>query len=501
MIYVCAGMYRSGSTWLYNAMRHTLEAAGVKNLAAGWASEKAKLLTHENALVKIHEFDPALASRDNVVLVSHRDLRDVAASLTRKFKKPATIETVREGLDAYTKWAAVAAYDLRYETLLRDKESELRRIARCLRIPAAVVDQLPYEAILKKIESEKFSEERSTGEGFDSVNLLHEGHMTDGRHGSWKETLPAELVTEIETEFGQWLTERRYPTAATPLKERLSDHVATVYAQFGEDGIIAKIFSIIGTQSKTCVEFGAWDGFRLANTANLWARQGWKGVLIEAVPERYEQLKVNVKNYNVRCVQAFVQISGDNSLENILQKEGLTGELDLLSIDIDSDDYYIFQSLTWLKPRVLICEYNPTIPPPMELVPAPGNHIGCAALSLIKLGEKKGYKLVAVTETNCIFVRAEDFPKFAQFETDFEKIAVTTQVTYFISSYDGDFVLSRPPTYGWGKPLKQEFAVGSVYKPEIENKGSKKLKPWHVLRPAERKIRQWRKQAFKGGKS
>ena len=63
--------------------------------------------------------------------------------------------------------------------------------------------------------------------------------------------------------------------------KRLSEHASNTYSQFGEDGIIEKIFQIIGVNSKVCIEFGAWDGFYLSNTANLWTN-GWKGILIEA---------------------------------------------------------------------------------------------------------------------------------------------------------------------------------------------------------------------------
>jgi hypothetical protein len=278
--------------------------------------------------------------------------------------------------------------------------------------------------------------------------------------------------------------------------EKLSDYGAKVYSQHGEDGIIAKIFSLIGTKSKMCVEFGAWDGFHLSNTANLWAKQGWRGVLIEAEPGRFKDLAANTGRFGCHCIQARVGFTGENSLENILRREGLTGEPDLLSIDIDGDDYYVLQSLTAPGPRVVICEYNPTIPPHIELVQEPGGYFGCSALSLVKLAEQKGYKLVAVTEPNCIFVRAEDFPKFAQFETSFEKIAVTTQLTHLISGFDGDFALSREPTYGFGKPTTQAFAIGHLYRPTAPTKPPKKWKPGNFFRPVERWIRALRKRLF-----
>jgi hypothetical protein len=210
MIYICAGMNRSGSTWLYNAVRLTLTRANIKGLDGGWVTQKEKLLTQENSLVKTHLFDAELAATGGIVVTSHRDLRDVAASLRRKFQVPSIMEKLREAVEHHARWAPLAVYDLRYENLLTDKMGELRRVAASLSLPAAMVANLPYDAILQEIEGEKFSNERLATEGHDKVNLLHEGHITDGRHGSWTNTLTAEEVAEIEKEFRPWLTARKY---------------------------------------------------------------------------------------------------------------------------------------------------------------------------------------------------------------------------------------------------------------------------------------------------
>ena len=141
---------------------------------------------------------------------------------------------------------------------------------------------------------------------------------------------------------------------------RLVDFSSNVYSQFGEDGVIRKIFEIIGIKSKVCVEFGAWDGFHLSNTANLWTKS-WKGVLIEGNKKRFRCLVENVKAYDCICIQSFVDSKGESSLESLLVMHGITTTIDLLSIDIDGNDYYIFESLREIRPRVIICEYNPTI--------------------------------------------------------------------------------------------------------------------------------------------
>jgi putative sugar O-methyltransferase len=264
-------------------------------------------------------------------------------------------------------------------------------------------------------------------------------------------------------------------------KPRLADHAANVYSQFGEDGILARIFELIGTGAKACVEFGAWDGFHLSNTANLWAKQGWKAVLIEADAERHAQLLANTNGYDCHCICARVEPSGANTLEAILQRAAPGLEIDLLSIDVDGDDYFVLASLDAIAPRVIVCEYNPTIPPHLDLVPKPGNYFGSSALALVRVAEQKGYRLVAVTDTNCFFVRAADFAKFAAYETSLPEIAVTRHLTYLMTGYAGDYVLSREPTYGLGKPSAQEFdQAGLRYAPQPREAGprGRRLARW-----------------------
>jgi len=237
---------------------------------------------------------------------------------------------------------------------------------------------------------------------------------------------------------------------------KLSDYAYNVYSQFGEDGIIEKIFEILSPLSRVCIEVGAWDGFHLSNTANLWTN-GWKGILIEGDNNRYLSLMENVKGYNCHCIKAFVGYEYHNTLENILKMEGISENVDFLSIDVDGDDYYIFENLKKIKPRLITCEFNPTIPFNMDLISEKGNCFGCSALSLVKLAEKKDYRLIAMTDTNCFFVRSIDFKKFGSYEVNLESIASTKHLTYFITGYDGAYILSKKPTFGCTHPSIQKF--------------------------------------------
>lgn len=231
---------------------------------------------------------------------------------------------------------------------------------------------------------------------------------------------------------------------------RLSDRCSDVYSQSGEDGIIAAIFEAIGTASRRCIEFGAWDGFHLSNTANLWMN-GWSGVLIEGVKERYDDLVRNVAGYDCLPLNSFVDIDGEMHLERILERHGVPLEVDLLSIDIDGNDYYVLRSLERLRPRLIICEYNPTLPPHLDLTSPYPNRIGASVSAIERLGRQKGYGVVAVTTSNVFLVRSDLLHKLATCETDLDHIVPRDCLTYVISDYDGNYHILGPMVFGLGR--------------------------------------------------
>jgi hypothetical protein len=234
-------------------------------------------------------------------------------------------------------------------------------------------------------------------------------------------------------------------------KHKLTDWARNVYSQNGEDGIIEKILEIIGTKFKVAIEFGAWDGFHLSNTAHLW-KSGWQGILIEGIKDRYEELKNNVSDFNCICVHAFVTREGENSLDEICKRIGIGPDVDMLSIDIDGDDYYIIESMNTLRPRVIVCEYNPTIPAEVDLYAEYGSYFGASVSAICRIAAAKGYSLVSVTETNCFFVQDADLPRFSEFETRLAHIKSDRQLVYLVTNYAGDYVTCGKPPYGISIP-------------------------------------------------
>jgi len=220
-----------------------------------------------------------------------------------------------------------------------------------------------------------------------------------------------------------------------------------IQSQFGEDGVIEEIFNRIGTTNKMCVEFGAWDAIHLSNVWNLWNHKDWKALLIEGDKAKYELLASNTKEFNnVHPYLAYVAPDGENSLDSILEKVNFPIDLDMLSIDIDGDDYYILETLNNFKPRLILIEYNPTMPPDVDIVQKKGEYFGCSALPLLRLGHKKGYKLAHVTDTNLFLVKEELFSKLNFAEPNLKDIFVYSHLTYLISGYDGkSFLVGKPP--------------------------------------------------------
>lgn len=128
---------------------------------------------------------------------------------------------------------------------------------------------------------------------------------------------------------------------------------------------------------------------------------------IEANDKKFAELIVNHgKSPLVKCVNRFVEFDGPNRLDNIINDAEYPYDFDLLSIDIDGADYFVWESITEFCPKVIIIEFNATIPNDVAFVQAKDMKInqGSSLLALVELGKKKGYELICVTSCNAIFI-------------------------------------------------------------------------------------------------
>lgn len=219
-----------------------------------------------------------------------------------------------------------------------------------------------------------------------------------------------------------------------------------ITSQSGEDGILKRIFEIIPGDVRWCCEFGAWDGKKYSNTYQLLAHAGWHGVLIEADPIKFKELpKTFGDNNKIKFFNRFVNFSGKDTLDEILSETEIPLDFDLLSIDIDGNDYHIWDSLVKYSPKVVIIEYNQSMANHIEYVQRADvnvNH-GSSILSIAKLARSKGYELVAVTDLNGIFVKKEYFGLFELEDNSLAKLRpVAPYVTDVFQFYDGTLAFS-----------------------------------------------------------
>jgi len=198
---------------------------------------------------------------------------------------------------------------------------------------------------------------------------------------------------------------------STPLTP-LAGFAADVHSQHGEDGILAEVLRRLDDvldDVRWCVEFGAWDGVYLSNTANLILGSGWRAVLIEPVRERCDEIVRSLPPQQVTALCRSVGLEAPDHLDDLLAGTGVPVDFDLLSIDIDGDDIHVLRSLRVHRPKVVCIEYNPTIPNEVRYEQPIGAGVshGSSAASIVDAAGSLGYSLVAVTASNLILVRSD----------------------------------------------------------------------------------------------
>ncbi|MBT8045672.1 MAG: hypothetical protein KJN67_00770 [Pontiella sp.] len=237
--------------------------------------------------------------------------------------------------------------------------------------------------------------------------------------GKWTDLKNRLLVggTRFVDVRGFWLRNemeamQRLPKYADPLS--LIPHGRKVYSQNEEDGIIIEIFNRIGTTNKTFVEFGSGDG--LENNTYALLFQDWNGLWIDGSPKNIrkirEGLPTTIDSGQLEVVESF--ITKDN-INDLISPHIQEKEIDLLSVDIDGNDYFVWDAITCIEPRVLIMEYNARFVPPIRYCMAYDpkhmwNYTDHGGVSLKFIEEKaaaKGYSLVgcSLSGANAFFVR------------------------------------------------------------------------------------------------
>ncbi len=192
-----------------------------------------------------------------------------------------------------------------------------------------------------------------------------------------------------------------------------------VFSQFGEDGIIQYLINIIPIKNKVFIEFGVQD-YQESNTRFLLMNNNWEGLIIDSNKRHIEFIKNDeiYWKYNIKAVCEFIT---RENMNDIFRLNGFEGDIGLLSIDIDGNDYWVWDAITIISPRIVICEYNSvfgyrhavTIPYVADFNRTKAHYsnlyFGASLPALCFLARKKGYIFVGSNSTgsNAFFVRKD----------------------------------------------------------------------------------------------
>lgn len=217
----------------------------------------------------------------------------------------------------------------------------------------------------------------------------------------------------------------------------LSDTGFRVFSQFEEDGKLLYIFSILGMKNKTFVEIGSDDGVN-SNSANLYFNFGWHGLFIDGNRHSIKRGKKFFAKYPHPWFYKPKFLCSKVTRENVndlIEKAGYRGEIGLLSIDIDGNDYWVWDAITLVEPQVVIIETHNEFGMNNIVVPYdadysyPGKHPmyhGASPVAMTKLASKKGYRLVGANELGFNFI----FVKKGLAEKELPEVTVESVLTH-----------------------------------------------------------------------
>jgi hypothetical protein len=249
------------------------------------------------------------------------------------------------------------------------------------------------------------------------------GPILDTLNGPILDTLRSYTPPDAAAQLALSLAYRGLADANGPLPA-FRDVGFKAYSQTDEDGILLFIFSVIGTTNKTSVEICAGNGIE-CNTANLIINHGWTGLLMDGNSELVRQGKrfyeKNPGTYVDPPVFACNWIKRNN-VNELVSENGFAGEIDLLSLDLDGVDYWIWEAIEVISPRVVVLEYLDIVGPDRALTvpyaddfsawqhPVTGgmpNFCGASLPAFVKLARRKGYRLVGCNRSgfNAFFVK------------------------------------------------------------------------------------------------
>jgi len=203
-----------------------------------------------------------------------------------------------------------------------------------------------------------------------------------------------------------------------------------VFSERGADGIIQYLINKIEIKNKVFVEFGVED-YRESNTRFLLINDLWKGLVIDSGKKSVSKIKKDFiyYKYDIKAVQAFIT---KENINQIISNAGISGEIGLLSIDIDGNDYWIWETINIINPAIVICEYNSlfgtkfpvSIPYSIHFNRTKAHfsnlYFGASLPALLSLANKKDYNFIGSNSagSNAFFVKKELSSRLKNYTAD-----------------------------------------------------------------------------------
>lgn len=193
----------------------------------------------------------------------------------------------------------------------------------------------------------------------------------------------------------------------------------SVFSQFGDDGIIQWLVQHVPALNEVFVEFGVED-YQEANTRFLLVNDNWRGLVMDGSDRNIDSIRRDPISWRHELQSAHAFITADN-IDQLLLAQGFTGEIGLLHIDIDGNDYWVWRSLNVARPSIAIIEYNSVFGPEREItVPYDPQfsrtaahysnlYFGASLPALCELARAKGYDFVGSNSAgnNAYFIRSD----------------------------------------------------------------------------------------------
>ncbi|BBX09182.1 hypothetical protein [Mycolicibacterium aichiense] len=231
----------------------------------------------------------------------------------------------------------------------------------------------------------------------------------------WTERFNSAVLSKQRVLIGQGLAWR---VRDIPSINNFSDVEFSVFSQWGDDGIIQWLIHRIPGLSETFVEFGV-EGYQEANTRFLLVNDNWRGLVMDGSRLNIEAIKLDPISWRHDLQATCAFVTAEN-IDQLLLSHGFEGDIGLLHIDIDGNDYWVWRAITAIRPAIAIIEYNSvlgaeraiTIPyDPKFTRGGPTNvlYYGASLPALCDLGQSRGYDFVGSNSAgnNAYFVRSD----------------------------------------------------------------------------------------------